>query len=58
MKVYFIIIFIFLFSCTHTVERNFGLHETIPSRYEILSIDTIYNEYGGVVKKVLTKERK
>lgn len=42
-----------LSGCAHTpVERLYGLKEPIPACIEVESIDTIWNEYGGVTKRV------
>jgi hypothetical protein len=50
--------FLFLSCSSYTVEiRQFGLTEVISVKGEILKIDTLHNEYGGVAK-IVTYRRK
>lgn len=57
-KIIFIIIITNLLSCAHYhIEmRQYGLHGWTPIKKEnIIKIDTIYNQDGGVVKNIYYK---
>jgi len=46
-------------SCTHVIlEKQYGVNESPHQDLHIISIDTVYNDVGGVLKKVKYQARK